>query len=281
MKGMERKGGMEGREGEEGAEGAPPSPHPPSSPPSPLRTVVVIPARDEERSVGAVVRGVRGAADLAEIVVVDNGSRDGTAAAARAAGATVVTEPRAGYGRACLAGLAHVARLLPAPHVVAFVDADLSDDPADLEAVLGPVRRGEADLVIGSRVLGARAGRVEPGALLPQARWGNRLACALIRLRWGARFTDLGPFRAVRYSALRALGMRDETFGWTVEMQVRAVRAGLRCAEVPVAYRRRVGRSKITGTVSGTLRAGAKILWTVGRHAAARGPLGAPPPARV
>ena len=233
---------------------------------------VVIPARDEAASVGAVVRGLpREACGVAEVVVVDNGSRDGTAEAARAAGATVVAEPRAGYGRACLAGLAHFAR--HPPDVVAFVDADLSDDPADLAALLAPIARGEADLVIGSRVLGQRAGRVERGALLPQARWGNALACALMRARWGARFTDLGPFRAVRWTALERLGMRDETFGWTVEMQVRAVRAGLRCVEVPVSYRRRVGRSKITGTVGGTVRAGAKILWTVGRHALARGPL--------
>lgn len=239
-----------------------------------MRVVVVIPARDEEASVGEVVRALP---PVAEVVVVDNGSRDGTAKAAEAAGATVVWEPRAGYGRACLAGLAHVARPEAtglAPDVVAFVDADLSDRPEELTEVLAPIARGDADLVIGSRVLGQRAGRVERGALLPQARWGNALACALIRARWGARFTDLGPFRAVRYPALLRLGMQDETFGWTVEMQVRAVRAGLRCAEVPVSYRRRVGRSKITGTVSGTARAGAKILWTVGRHAVTRAPTG-------
>ncbi|WP_420456265.1 glycosyltransferase family 2 protein [Rubrivirga sp.] len=237
---------------------------------------VVIPARDEEASVGTVVREILATGRVAEVVVADNGSRDGTAERARAAGATVVSEPRAGYGRACLAGLAEVARR--PPDVVAFVDADRSDDPADLAAILAPIERGQADLVIGSRVLGQRAGRVEPGALLPQARWGNALAVALVRARWGVRFTDLGPFRAVRWDALARLGMRDETFGWTVEMQVRAARAGLRTAEVPVAYRRRVGRSKITGTVSGTVRAGTAILWTVGVHAV-RGPL--PPAPRL
>ena len=237
-----------------------------------MRVVVVIPARDESASVGRVVASLP---EVDEVIVVDNGSRDDTASVARAAGATVVSEPRAGYGRACLAGLAHVAKRpeADAPAVVAFVDADLSDRPEELPSLLAPISRGEADLVIGSRVLGQRAGRVEPGALLPQARWGNALACALIRARWGTRFTDLGPFRAVRYDALRRLGMQDKTFGWTVEMQVRAVRAGLRCTEVPVSYRRRIGTSKITGTVNGTVRAGAKILWTVGSHAL-RGRLG-------
>lgn len=226
---------------------------------------VVMPARDEAPSVGEAVAGVARQPGVRRVVVVDNGSTDATAAEARAAGAEVVAEPRAGYGRACLAGLAHVRR--DPPDVVAFMDADGSDDPTDLGALLRPIRDSQADLVIGSRVLGQRAGRVEPGALLPQARWGNALACALVRARWGERYTDLGPFRALRWAAYERLGMRDETFGWTVEMQVRAARAGLRTAEVPVAYRKRIGRSKITGTVNGTLRAGTKILWTVGAHA--------------
>ena len=219
---------------------------------------------------GAVVREMLATGLVGEVVVTDNGSRDETAAEARAAGATVVSEPRAGYGRACLAGLAEVRRR--PPEGIVFVDADRSDDPADLGALLAPLVHDEADLVIGSRVLGQRAGRVERGALLPQARWGNALACALMRLRWDARFTDLGPFRAIRWEAYERLGMRDETFGWTAEMQVRAVRAGLRTTEVPVAYRKRVGESQITGTVNGTVRAGTKILWTVGTHSL-RGPL--------
>jgi len=241
----------------------------PAAPDVPFRRLAaVIPARDEAASVGGVVRALV-AAGVGRVIVADNGSRDATADEARRAGAEVVSEPVAGYGRACLAGLARLAD--PAhgapPDAVVFLDADAADDPADLPAVAGPVLRGEADLVIGSRVLGIRAGRVEPGALLPQARWGNTLACALMRWRWGARFTDLGPFRAVGWGALARLGMADEAFGWTVEMQVRALRAGLRCTEVPVAYRRRVGRSKISGTVVGTVRAGTAILGTIARHA--------------
>jgi glycosyltransferase involved in cell wall biosynthesis len=206
---------------------------------------------------------------VSEVVVVDNASTDDTEANARAAGATVVREPRRGYGQACLAGLAYVAALPPdrRPDVVAFLDGDHSDHPEELADLLAPLARDEADFVVGSRLLGDRLGRVEPGALLPQARYGNAFACAVMRRLWGAPFTDLGPFRAIRYDALCTLGMRDRTFGWTVEMQVKALRAGLRCLEVPVSYRRRTGVSKITGTVSGTLRASAKILWTLGRYA--------------
>jgi len=142
------------------------------------------------------------------------------------------------------------------------VDADWSDHPEELPGLIAPILAGEADLVIGSRILGRR----EPGALLPQARAGNLVACAMIRLLYGHRFTDLGPFRAIRWEALERLQMSDPNFGWTAEMQVKALRHGLRCTEVPVSYRRRVGVSKITGTVSGTIRAGYKILWTVLRY---------------
>ena len=234
---------------------------------------VVIPALNEARSIGLVLEALPDR--VRRVVVADNGSTDGTADVARAAGALVVAEPRRGYGSACLAGLAALRPDPPA--VVAFVDADYSDHPGELPALLAPIAEGRAELVIGSRVLGQRAGRVERGALLPQARWGNALACALIRARWGVRFTDLGPFRAATWDALEAIGMTDTTFGWTVEMQVRAARLGLRTAEVPVSYRRRVGVSKITGTVSGTVRAGAKILATIGAHALRRpAPRGGP-----
>jgi len=215
---------------------------------------VVIPALDEEASIGAVLADLP-AALVREVVVVDNGSTDATAARAREAGARVVAEPRRGYGQACLTGLA---ALRPCD-VVAFLDADHSDHPDELPAVVAPILAGRADLVIGSRALG----RAEPGALLPQQRFGNWLATRLIRLLWGARCTDLGPFRAISREALERLGMRDRDFGWTVEMQVRAIQEGLRVVEVPVSYRRRVGVSKIAGTVGGTLRAGVKILWTI------------------
>jgi glycosyltransferase involved in cell wall biosynthesis len=224
---------------------------------------VVIPALDEEAAIGRVVAALpKGGID--EIVVCDNGSRDRTAAVARAAGATVVAAPRRGYGSACLAGLAHL-RTRPGgpPAIVAFVDADGADDPAELPLLLAPLLAGRADLVIGSRVLG----RAERGALTAVQRFGNRLAALLLAARWGAVTTDLGPFRAIRWAALEQLAMRDPDYGWTVEMQARALRLGLVTVEVPVSYRRRIGRSKISGTLRGVVGAGTKILWTIGREA--------------
>jgi glycosyltransferase involved in cell wall biosynthesis len=196
------------------------------------------------------------------VVVADNNSRDATAAVAAAAGAVVVPAPRQGYGSACLSGLAWLRDNEP-PDVVAFLDADGSDFADELPSLLAPIAAGDADLVIGSRLLGRR----EPGALLPQARAGNFVACSLIALLYRHRYTDLGPFRAIRWEALERLEMSDPDFGWTAEMQVKALRHGLRAVEVPVSYRRRVGVSKITGTLVGTARAGYKILWTVMRHA--------------
>jgi len=226
---------------------------------------VVVPALDEERSLPLVLADLApllASGQVRRVVVADNGSRDGTARVAAEGGAVVVPAARRGYGSACLAGLAWLRQHGP-PAIVVFLDADYSDHPDELPRLVAPLLAGDADLVIGSRVLGER----EAGALLPQARAGNLVACLLIRLLYGHRFTDLGPFRAARWDALEALRMSDPDFGWTAEMQVKAVQQGLRATEVPVSYRRRVGVSKITGTVSGTLRAGHKILWTVLRHA--------------
>jgi glycosyltransferase involved in cell wall biosynthesis len=233
---------------------------------------VIIPVFNERDSlplvVGDIPRGL-----VAEIVVVDNGSTDGTDLVAQSMGSRggppgpsiapsvrLVREARRGYGSACLAGLAALQE--SPPDVVVFLDGDYSDHPEEMPELLSAIDRG-ADLVIGSRTLG----RHEPGALLPQARLGNRLACFLIRVLYGHRYTDMGPFRAIRWDACRRLRMRDRTFGWTCEMQVKALREGLQVAEVPVSYRRRVGVSKITGTVSGTLRAGWKIIATILRYA--------------
>lgn len=226
-----------------------------------LRVGVVIPARDEALALPAVLP--RLPPWLAEVVVVDNGSRDGTAGIAAALGARVVAEPRRGYGAACLAG---IAALSPDVDTVLFMDADAADDPEDIPALLAPILAGEAALVVGSRVAQAA-----PGALTQQQRFGNALACGLMRGVWGGRFTDLGPFRAIRREALERLAMQDMTWGWTVEMQVRALRLGLPVAEVPVRYRRRIGVSKISGTVMGSARAGTKILWVIAREALARG----------
>jgi len=223
----------------------------------------VIPALDEERALPLVL-GELPPGLFSRVVVVDNGSQDRTAEVARRSGVEVVTETCRGYGRACLTG---IERLLAAPasdgspallgsDVLAFVDADHSDFPADLEQVLAPVLAGEVQLCIGSRTLGGASWR----ALLPQAWFGNRLACLFMRILFGARYTDLGPMRAITVEAYQRLGMSDLGFGWTVEMQLKARSFGLDVSEVPVRYRERVGESKITGTLRGTLGAAWKIL---------------------
>ncbi len=229
--------------------------------------VVIIPARNEEASLPLVLRDLP---PVDAVIVVDNGSTDTTAACALRHGVEVVYEGRTGYGSACLAGLAAVERAVlagyrPAPNVVVFLDADYSDHPDLLPQLVAPIFADEVDFVLGSRLIGER----EPGAMPPQSVFGNRLACLLMRLIWGARFTDLGPFRAIRYDALRTLGMVDRNFGWTVEMQIKAVAAGLRIAEIPVPYRRRVGTSKISGTLTGSVKAGAKILYTIAKYTCA------------
>jgi len=231
--------------------------------PGALRVAVVIPAFDEAAALPAVLAALPAAGEgwrIERTLVVDNGSSDGTGVVARAAGAEVCAEPRRGYGAACLAGLDEL-RGAP-PQAVAFLDADGSDDPADLGAVLAPLAAGTADLVVGSRELGAR----ERGSLTPLQRLGNALAARLLAAFYGARVTDLGPLRAMEWHALESLGMRDRDYGWTVEMQARALRSGLRVTEVPVHHRaRRAGRSKVSGTARGVLGAGWKILYIIAR----------------
>ncbi len=232
------------------------------------RIAVVIPALDEERAIGRVLADLPPLVDLA--VVADNGSTDRTAEVARGQGAVVVSEPERGYGAACLAALGHVGDA----DIVVFMDGDYSDHAAEMASLVSPIASDEADMVIGSRVLGAR----EAGSLTPQQRFGNWLATRLIRLIWGASYTDLGPYRAISADALRRLGMTDRNYGWTVEMQIRAAVAGLRVREVPVSYRRRIGQSKVSGTIKGTVMAGIKILSVIGRFALTTRPRAAPRP---
>jgi glycosyltransferase involved in cell wall biosynthesis len=221
------------------------------------RISVIIPAVDEEEAIGLVVEEVPSL--VQEVIVVDNGSRDRTAEVARAAGARVVREERRGYGRACLAGIAAADR----PDVFVFLDGDRSDYPAQLREVVAPILEGRADMVIGSRNLGRR----EAGAHPWHAVLGTKVCVALMNATAGSKATDLGPFRAITAEALRRLGMSDPNYGWTVEMQIKAARAGLRVVEVPVDYRPRIGRSKVSGTVSGTVKAGGKILSLIARSA--------------
>ncbi len=221
---------------------------------------VVIPALDEEEALPKVLRDLP--ATVRRVVVCDNGSTDRTAEVARAGGAVVVVERERGYGAACLTALAHL-RADP-PDVVVFLDADHSDDPRDLPVVLEPIASGAAELVIGSRVRGT----LEPGALTWPQRVGNAIACGALRAFYRARYTDLGPFRAVTWAALEQLEMEDRNFGWTVEMQIKAARLGIAHAEVAVAYRRRGGgQSKVSGTIEGSVRAGTIILWQLAKHA--------------
>ena len=225
------------------------------------KTVVIIPALNEERSIGRVIGDIP--QDLVtEIVVVNNGSTDSTARVASSSGATVIEEERRGYGQACLAGIDYIKNSSYLPDIIVFLDADYSDYPQEIKELVFPITEGGYDLVIGSRTIGER----QKGALLPQALVGNYIATRLIKLFYGVDFTDLGPFRAIRYDKLLSLDMRDKTFGWTVEMQVKAAKNGLRCTEVPVSYRKRIGTSKITGTVAGSVMAGVKIIWMIFRQ---------------
>ncbi len=218
---------------------------------------VLIPALDEEEALPPVLAALR-AQGFERLVVVDNGSSDGTARVAEEEGATVVHEPRRGYGSACLAGI-RALRSDP-PAIVAFLDGDGSDDPADLPGLLAPIRAGEAEFVLGVRP----GGRGRGGAVPWHARWGNAAVRAGMRLLHGAGASDLGPFRAIRFDALEALAMDDRNWGWTLQMQLRAHHAGLRVLEVPVRHRPRSGgRSKVSGTLRGSVGAGSKMLFTL------------------
>ncbi len=223
------------------------------------KTDVIIPAFNEENSVGKVIAALP-KEWVREIIVVNNNSNDRTEEVARSAGATVLREEEQGYGAACLKGMEYIASKNPEeqPGLVAFIDADFSDYPEELPLLIRRLEEGY-DLVIGSRALGQK----EKGAMMPHQRFGNWLATFLIRHLFGVRFTDLGPFRVIRYDKLLALEMKDRNYGWTVEMQVKAAKMKLRCSEVAVSYRKRIGKSKVTGTIKGSLGAGYKIIYTI------------------
>ena len=216
---------------------------------------VIIPAYNEEKAIDSVIRDIPKKM-VYQIIVVDNGSDDNTFLKAKNAGAYVLREPRRGYGNACLKGLSS---LDTDTDIVVFLDGDYSDYPEDMEHVVRPIIDNKADLTIGSRLVGER----EKGALLLRACIGNKIATFLIRIFWGFRFTDLGPFRAIRYKSLIQMGMKDKNYGWTVEMQIKAIMNKFRILEVPVRYRKSIGHSKITGTISGSFKAGIKIIYTI------------------
>jgi len=222
---------------------------------------VVIPANNEEQSIGLVVRDIPKAL-VSEVVVVNNASTDGTRAQAEEAGATVLDEPTPGYGNACLKGINYLNQEGKRPDVLVFLDGDYSDYPEELEQVVAPILNEGMDMVIGSRALGQREG----GSMTFPQVFGNWLATTLMRLFYGVRFTDLGPFRAIRFDKLLEINMVDQTYGWTVEMQVKAARHKLKTTEVPVNYKKRIGVSKVSGTIKGTVMAGYKILWTIFKY---------------
>jgi glycosyltransferase involved in cell wall biosynthesis len=217
-----------------------------------MRVSVVIPAFNEEDAIGSVVRSIPPGL-ITEVIVVDNGSADSTATRAQEAGAMVVSEPVRGYGAACHAGLMATGET----DIVAFLDGDKSDDPRDLPRLLSPIERGAADFVLGSRL----SGSLEPGAMSFHARLGNWFTARLLNRVYGLRMTDIGSFRAIRRDLLLSLGMNQMTFGWPVEMLVKAVKRGARITEIPVSYRKRIGKSKVSGTIKGSFMAAYYMLW--------------------
>lgn len=227
------------------------------------RILVIIPAYNEEESIAKVINDIPKEV-VSKVVVVNNNSSDNTCVNAESAGAIVVNEPQMGYGYACLEGLNFAENLTDGerPEIIVFLDGDYSDYPEDITELIRPIIEDDVDMVIGSRTLGTS----EKGALMPQQVFGNWLAITLIKLFYGVTFTDLGPFRAIKFDKLLELNMADKTYGWTVEMQVKAAKRKYRCAEVPVNYRKRIGVSKVTGTLGGSIKAGYKILWTIFKY---------------
>ena len=222
---------------------------------------VIIPAFNEQNAVGLVIDEIPKEL-VSEVIVVDNGSTDGTYQQAKSRNATALKELKRGYGNACLKGIDHIVNSATQPDIVVFIDGDHSDYPQQIKALIDPIWAGEADLVIGSRALGEK----EKGSMTIQQRFGNWLAVTLIKIFYGVSFTDLGPFRAIRYQSLLKINMKDRTYGWTVEMQLRAAKLDLRSKEVSVDYRKRIGVSKVSGTIKGTIGAGYKILYTIFKH---------------
>ncbi|MFT7537898.1 MAG: glycosyltransferase involved in cell wall biosynthesis [Lysobacterales bacterium] len=219
---------------------------------------VIIPAHNEQDSLPLVLKDIP-LGLVNDVIVVNNASTDQTVEKAKECGARVIDEMRMGYGQACLSG---IKSLNPKTDIVVFIDGDHSDHAQQLKDLVEPIIESDYDFVIGSRALGMR----DKGAMTPQAFFGNKLACFLMKLFWKVEYTDLGPFRAIRYESLKSLGMIDCDFGWTIEMQIKAVEQGLRIKEVPVNYRKRIGKSKISGTAKGTILAGEKILRTIFKY---------------
>ena len=215
---------------------------------------VIIPAFNEADSIGEVIKELP--KSVSEIIVVNNNSSDDTVHNATAAGATVLTENRKGYGYACLLGLDYISKQSKAPDIIVFIDGDYSDYPEELDKVVAPILEHNLDFVVGARKKSLR----EEGSMTPQQVFGNWLATFLMRLFFGAKFTDLGPFRAIKYEKLKELEMEDKTYGWTVEMQLKILRKKMSYTEVPVRYKKRIGVSKVSGTVKGSIFAGIKIL---------------------